>query len=599
MDQFKKGGKLQNSNLFATNRLFAKNPLFKKRKKKAPGIYNPTAKFKYEEGGDISIPTLNQFDGGGTIYTYSGNPNASYKKIGEKWYISSKATGNSFVPINDPNGKRAAELNKNAVVLPGQPAEVEQPRGVQGNVGPAKLPGQAKMELSSATRTAPTVQNQEKIKTLKAEVKKESDQAAEIARKKQIEKEKEEAALLLAQSNPSDNPNGINQDVVLPEPSKLGYEFDQDKERYLRNLQINQVLNSGNATLVLGDAYRNQNDLSLRDMVAQGFTVDPGKFEKANENADKFQNALNAAGYDRFLLDEQNTYNNLGLLDKGLNEAANFFADPVYTGGQWLGGNRTLVGQGYGARDYSDPTLQGYYNKATGLDKDAANSFFNVFNPGNNGANLAVNWNNNNALGAAGDVGSILLKGKIASQGLKATSGELGDLLKENIAGTPLTGNQLLKAYSVYEGGSKYVPRAAEDIGKFRKTGDYGDLWDALYSTGKVAVSVLPYTKFNDANRYPFVNEAKSLFSAVDSSVKGASDPAATDYHFKTVEKANKLAKQLTQAKNAAVNLKNPIALSTFLRFAKPRKTGGSVESELTEQEIQDLIAQGYVIEEV
>jgi hypothetical protein len=55
MDQFKKGGKLQNSNLFATNRLFAKNPLFKKRKKKAPGIYNPKAKYKYPDGGLVQV----------------------------------------------------------------------------------------------------------------------------------------------------------------------------------------------------------------------------------------------------------------------------------------------------------------------------------------------------------------------------------------------------------------------------------------------------------------------------------------------------------------------------------------------------------------
>lgn len=558
----------------------------------------------YVNGGyvveDISVPSLNRMDNGGTLYTYAGNPNASYQKIGNQWYISHKGTGNKFVPIQDPDGKRAAELNKNAVVLPGQSAPVEQPRGVQGNVSPAKLPGQAKMELSFATRTAPTVQNQEKIKTLKAEVKKESDQAAEIARKKQIEKEKEEAALLLAQSNPSDNPNGINSDVILPQPSKLGYEFDQDKERYLRNLEINQALNSGNAALVLGDAYHNPNNqLSLRDMVAQNLGVDYDKFEKANENANNFRRALVAADYDRFLKAEEETYNNLGLLDKGFNEAANFLADPIYTGGQWLGGNRTLVGQGYGVRDDSNPTLQAYYNKATGLDNDWANSFFNVFNPGNNGANLAVNWNNNNAVGAAGDLASILLKGKVASQGLKATSAELGDLLKENIARTPVTGNHLLKGYSVYEGGTKYLPRTVEDIGKFRRSGNYSDLADALYSTGKVAVSVLPYTKFNDANKYPAINEVKSLFSNVDSSVKGVSDPSATDYHFKTVEKANKLGEQLKGIKSAAENLKKPIALSTFLRFAKPQKTGGSVETELTEQEIQDLIAQGYVIEQV
>lgn len=96
MTDFKKGGPLQNSNIFATNRLFVKNKLFKKRKKKrAPGVYNPTAKFKYEDGGekdyieldlseedvqkyidggyiveevtDPSIPTLNRFIDGGAL----------------------------------------------------------------------------------------------------------------------------------------------------------------------------------------------------------------------------------------------------------------------------------------------------------------------------------------------------------------------------------------------------------------------------------------------------------------------------------------------------------------------------------------------------
>lgn len=53
MDKFKKGGNKFNSNLAATNRLFAKNPLLKKRRKKAPGIYDPNAKYKFEEGGAL------------------------------------------------------------------------------------------------------------------------------------------------------------------------------------------------------------------------------------------------------------------------------------------------------------------------------------------------------------------------------------------------------------------------------------------------------------------------------------------------------------------------------------------------------------------
>jgi len=68
MAEYKKGGLTGNSNLYATNRLFVKNPLFKKRKKKAPGVYDPTAKFRYKEGGvskDPSIATLNQMAKGG------------------------------------------------------------------------------------------------------------------------------------------------------------------------------------------------------------------------------------------------------------------------------------------------------------------------------------------------------------------------------------------------------------------------------------------------------------------------------------------------------------------------------------------------------
>jgi len=54
----KKGGPFQNSNIYATNKLFAKNPLFKKRKKgkKAKGIYNPKAKYTYDDGGESGCP---------------------------------------------------------------------------------------------------------------------------------------------------------------------------------------------------------------------------------------------------------------------------------------------------------------------------------------------------------------------------------------------------------------------------------------------------------------------------------------------------------------------------------------------------------------
>lgn len=168
MDKFKKGGNKFNSNLAATNKLFAKNPMLKKRRKKAPGIYDPNAKYKFAKGGayyddsrdawvaadgtvgpngpayaeggeyieldltpeeideyrkggfiveDISIPSLNQYPDGGAIYTYAGRPGSYYQKKGDKWYISNSGTGGDYVPIQDPDGKRTDTLNKGAVKI--------------------------------------------------------------------------------------------------------------------------------------------------------------------------------------------------------------------------------------------------------------------------------------------------------------------------------------------------------------------------------------------------------------------------------------------------------------------------------------------------
>lgn len=73
----------------------------------------------YRDGGyiveDISVPSLNQYQDGGT-YTYAGRKDSKYKKDDQgNWLISNKSTGNKFVPIKDPTGKRAKELNRSAI----------------------------------------------------------------------------------------------------------------------------------------------------------------------------------------------------------------------------------------------------------------------------------------------------------------------------------------------------------------------------------------------------------------------------------------------------------------------------------------------------
>ena len=64
----------------------------------------------------VHIPSYN--DGGehGGDYTYSGRPEAKYRKEGDKWLINlGESTGNNYVPIKDKDGSRARVLNANAV----------------------------------------------------------------------------------------------------------------------------------------------------------------------------------------------------------------------------------------------------------------------------------------------------------------------------------------------------------------------------------------------------------------------------------------------------------------------------------------------------
>lgn len=62
-----------------------------------------------------------EYQDGGSIYTYSGRPGSYYQKRGNKWYISNSNTGGDYVPIEDPDGKRTAALNKGAVKIMSNP----------------------------------------------------------------------------------------------------------------------------------------------------------------------------------------------------------------------------------------------------------------------------------------------------------------------------------------------------------------------------------------------------------------------------------------------------------------------------------------------
>jgi len=126
--------------LDATNRLFTKNYLFEKPKSRKNKIFDPHAKYyaeggqyeeaeltpeeieayraegytvddtEYKEGGDISVPSLNQMQDGGSPYYSYGNKKYIKKKDGT-WFVESNG---EYVPLTENVKARTAELNKNA-----------------------------------------------------------------------------------------------------------------------------------------------------------------------------------------------------------------------------------------------------------------------------------------------------------------------------------------------------------------------------------------------------------------------------------------------------------------------------------------------------
>jgi hypothetical protein len=130
--------------LDATNKLFTENFLFAKPKSRKNKVFDPNAKY-YAKGGALltkevtckkcgwewdaadggkDITTCHKCNGqglihaqkgGSQIYKYADRPEATYKKDAKgNWLINLPSTKGEYVPIKDPTGKRAGELNEKA-----------------------------------------------------------------------------------------------------------------------------------------------------------------------------------------------------------------------------------------------------------------------------------------------------------------------------------------------------------------------------------------------------------------------------------------------------------------------------------------------------
>jgi hypothetical protein len=406
----------------------------------------------------------------------------------------------------------------------------------------------------------------------------------EAVKQKEIEEEikRKELARLQAledafnATNKSDNTN-----VALPtaEPLKFNNDLlDSEGREKALNKETERILNSGQGMFGVKDLWDDKhNALSLRELIKQQLSADPQAFYKKMENA----------SYQDFVNREQKQFDNLNWLEVGLNELGNFAADPIHTGATWLGGSRTGVQQGKHVRDVTDPDYNNW-QRMTGYNDNWLNSTFNVINPLASSADAAVSFSQGDVLGFGANTVGAVLKGKILTQGLNATSKELSGVLNKEILGSKyLTGTNALRAGSAYKGATEYIPNIYGDVKRIASgEGTWEDFGSGIYNLTKLGSAALPFTKFNNAALYPKIANAKNTFGFVDSGVDAAGGNIV-DYS-KALDKVNKVG-------DAA----KPLAFSAALRFSKIKKEGGAIETNISKSEIKKLIAQGYVIEEI
>jgi hypothetical protein len=80
-----------------------------------PGGYVSKQMVHFLTGGAYEENSLPQAQKGSQVYTYADRPEATYKKDSKgNWLISLPSTDGKYVPIKDPSGKRAGELNEKA-----------------------------------------------------------------------------------------------------------------------------------------------------------------------------------------------------------------------------------------------------------------------------------------------------------------------------------------------------------------------------------------------------------------------------------------------------------------------------------------------------
>jgi hypothetical protein len=359
----------------------------------------------------------------GIYYTHEARPEAKYQRDASgKWSIMLPSTKGEYVPLNDPSGKRAAELNRSAVMFdPNNPStgKMFSDYVAQEKVNPA---GKTSAQLTQlANNNAAYAGNNATAYNQMATIQAEKEKQEEARKLKEFQAGVKVDPKLADRSVPSSiktldltpklntEPlapyvlNGVNQDGranLITQEQKQQLDFEAQAAEAIRQLQRDQKeLQQVTGKDVFSEDYYNNRGSGIDyNLLRQYYNPRVlGKIENQK--------------YKNFIAQNERDWNDANFIDKTYDVAQSFFANPIITAGNWTEGKGPLYNQAAylrANRAGMDPQYEAWARKATNADDYWLEDYLNVINPFNHFSNAGANIYGGNYGTAALDVFSAL-----------------------------------------------------------------------------------------------------------------------------------------------------------------------------------------------
>lgn len=373
----------------------------------------------FKDGGFVveDLPTAQN----GVYYTHEARPEAKYQRDASgKWSIMLPSTKGEYVPLNDPEGKRTAQLNKGAVMVdPNNPSAgttfsnyVAQEKVNPAGKTSAQLKQLANNNAVYADKNATAYNQMAEVQAGNeereaAQMKKEFDAGVKVdptyadRPKPQFTGPSANLPKYYKQESPyvlnGVNPDGRGNLITQEEKQRMDYENQaaaaQRQLRYdIRELE--QVAGKK----ISDEEFYGKDGKTNYDLLGKYYN--PRVLGKIEDQK-----------YKNFIAQNEKDWNNANFADKAFDVTQSFFSNPIITAGNWVEGSGPLYNQAAylrGDKAGLDPNYQKWARRGTNADDYWIEDYLNVLNPFNHASNAGSNLAGGNYLNAALDIASII-----------------------------------------------------------------------------------------------------------------------------------------------------------------------------------------------